>query len=50
MKWLIMTGGGAALRGRYDGTLKQVQEYCERHYTPTGYKIVKDTSKKLGRK
>ena len=46
-KWLILTGSGVALRGRYEGTKKQVQEYCKIHFLPKGYKIVKDTTKKL---
>lgn len=41
-KWLILTGMGAAIRGRYEGTKAQVTQYCKEHYLPNGYKIVKD--------
>lgn len=46
-KWLILTGSGVALRGRYEGTKAQVTKYCKDHYMPKGYKIVKDTGGKL---
>ena len=46
-KWLILTGTGRALIGRYDGTKAQVEKYCRDHYLPKGYKIVKDNTKKL---
>lgn len=49
-KWLILTGGGRAVRGRYEGTRAQVEKYCSDHYMPTGYRIVKDTTKKLKEK
>jgi hypothetical protein len=41
-KWLILTGSGAALRGRYEGTKAQVVKYCKEHYAAKGYKIIKD--------
>ena len=47
-KWIILTGGGAAIRGRYEGTRAQVEKYCKDHYLPKGYKIIRDTSKKFG--
>lgn len=40
--WLILTGGGVALRRRYRGTKAQVVKYCKDHYMPKGYKIVED--------
>ena len=46
-KWIILTGGGGAIRGRYEGTKKQVEKYCRDHYMPKGYRIIKDTNKKL---
>ena len=49
-KWIILTGSGSVIRGRYEGTKAQVAKYCKDHYLPHGYKIVKDTSKKLGDK
>ncbi|MDD4985920.1 MAG: hypothetical protein PHQ43_09035 [Dehalococcoidales bacterium] len=49
-KWLILTGGGGAVRGRYEGTREQAVEYCKAHFMPKGYKIVKDKTKKLGGK
>ena len=45
-KWLILTGSGNALRGRYEGTKAQVEKYCRDRYIPKGYKIVKDTTRK----
>ena len=47
MKWLILTGGGIAIRGRYEGTRAQVAAYCKAHYMPKGYKIIKDKTKEL---
>jgi len=41
-KWLILTGKGQALRGRFEGTKAEVAKYCKDHYMPGGYKIVKD--------
>ena len=47
-KWLILTGGPrGALMGRYEGTKAQVEKWCRDHYMPKGYRIVKDTTKKL---
>jgi len=46
-KWLILTGEGKALRGRFEGTKAQVEKYCREHYLPRGYRIVKDTAKKV---
>ncbi len=46
-KWIILIGGGVAVRGRYEGTKAQVTKYCKDHYLPHGYKIVKDNSKKI---
>ncbi len=48
-KWLILTGDGGAVRGRYEGTKAQATQYCKDHYMPKGYKVVKDTTKKLGK-
>lgn len=42
--WLILTGDGAALRGRYQGTRKQAVDYCKRHYMPKGYRVVKSVT------
>ena len=46
-KWVILTGSGMAVRGRYEGTKAQVVRYCKDHYLPRGYKIVRDNSKKI---
>jgi len=57
-KWLILTGSGVAVRGRFEGTKAQVTKYCKDHYMPhgykmekelkrPGYKIVKDNSKRI---
>lgn len=46
-KWIILTGSGRAIRGRYEGTRTQVEKYCRDHYTPGGYRIIKDTGRKL---
>lgn len=46
-KWLVLTGGGGALRERYEGTRKQVKDYCKAHYMPKGYKIVKEVDIEL---
>jgi|GEM_PF-4930439 len=32
--WLILTGGGTAVRGRYRGTRAQALKYCKDHYLP----------------
>ena len=44
-KWLILTGSGKAIRGRYEGTKIQVEKYCREHYLPNGYRIIRDTTK-----
>ncbi len=49
VRWLILTGGGVAVRGRYEGTKAQAVQYCKDHYMPKGYKVVKDTTKRLGK-
>ena len=50
MMWLILTGGGEAIRGRYKGTRAQAVAYCKAHYMPKGYKIIRDKPIKLGSK
>ena len=42
-KWLILTGTGAALMGRYEGTREQVEQYCKDHYLPGGYQIEEES-------
>ena len=41
-KWLILTGKGNALRGRFEGTRAEADRYCKDHYLANGYKIIKD--------
>jgi len=40
--WLITTGTGKTVRGRYWGTKDDAKVYCDRHYAPKGYKIKAD--------
>ena len=44
--WLILTGSGNYLRGRYRGTKTQATKYCREHYLPKAYKLVEDKVKK----
>ena len=40
--YLILTGTGDYLRGRFTGTRAQAKAYCKRKFMPRGYKIVLD--------